>query len=79
MRAPVFIYGSSKVATAINCLRARKALAGKSRLIHGMWTMNWIPLIIPHSIEKLAFIIVCKMAEPIADAITAALDVVAAA
>ena len=49
LRAPAFMYGSSKVATMISYLRARNALPGKSRLIVGMWMMNWIPLIIPHS------------------------------
>jgi hypothetical protein len=33
--------------------------------MHGMWIMNWIPLIIPHSYDRLAFIVVFITAVPI--------------
>ena len=56
----------------MSCLRARNAFPGKSRLIVGMWMINWIPLIIPHSYDKLACITVCMIAEPIDAAIKAA-------
>jgi hypothetical protein len=56
----------------ISYLRARNALPGKSRLIVGMWIINWIPLIIPQSWDKLAYMTVCMIAEPIDAAITAA-------
>jgi hypothetical protein len=71
-RAYELKYGSSKVATAINRFRARKAFAGNSRLMHGMWMINWIPLIIPHIWDKLAFNNVVIMADPKATAATAA-------
>jgi hypothetical protein len=34
--------------------------------------INWIPFIIPHTWDKLACIIVCKIADPIVAAIIAA-------
>ena len=54
-----------------------KELAGKSTFNAGKWTMNCIPLIIPHSYAKLPYTKILSIVLPAADPTTAALLAVA--